>query len=507
MVFRFLEGRPDMADSTTIGCLLISHFRARVELGRRAELGGLAGVIVDRSGSRPVVVDCLPAASEVEVGMTLEQALALQPEAVVLESDEPHYAREFERLLDGLDEVSDRVEGADHDGELGVVYVGLDGLEAMYGGEGPMLEALLTAVPERFQPRVGIGPNKFAAFIAARTRRSAGLSRVDGSAAAFLAPHSVDLLPASLVPPELLADLHRLGLHRMGDVAGQEMHALLDRFGHEGQRAWELASGIDERPLRPRVAEESIAERVVLPEGSASLELLRVAVDTLLTRVFAQPRMQGRYAGTATLVCELEDAPTEASSWQKEFHFKQRIGNWRRAAEIIGGRLETEHPPAPVEAMTVTLGNLSGATGVQLSLFPDIRADRERRLLETERQLQARLQGKHALHRLVEVAPWHPAPEMRTVQVSIDPAATDSMRPLTSPRSVEVREGPAQEPRAVRLGNQWQEVSSIEDRWSFDLWWRPTPMQRSYYRVSQADGQRLTIYRDGGDQRWYRQTA
>ena len=84
----------------------------------------------------------------------------------------------------------------------------------------------------------------------------------------------------------------------------------------------------------------------------------------------------------------------------------------------------------------------------------------------------------------------------RTVQVSIDPAATDSMRPLTTPTSVEVREGPAQEPRAVRVGNQWQEVSSIEDRWSFDLWWRPTPMHRSYYRVSQADGQRLTIYRD-----------
>ena len=502
-----------MADAMTIGCLLISHFRARVELGRRPELGRLAGVIVDRSGSRPVVVDCLPAALEVAPGMTLEQALALQPEAVVVESDEPHYGREFERLLGALDDVSDRVEGADHEGELGVAYVGLDGLEAMYGGERPMLEALLAAVPERFQPRIGIGPNKFTSFVAARTRRSAGLSRIDGNPAAFLAPHSVNLLPASIVRPDLLDDLHRLGLHTMGDVAGQEMHALLDRFGHEGQRAWELASGIDKRPLRPRVAEESITERVVLPEGSASLELLRVAVDTLLTRVFAQPRMQGRYAGTATLACELEDAPSEASTastasmWQKEFHFKNRVGNWRRAAEIIRGRLETEHPQAPVEAMTVTLANLSGATGVQLSLFPDIRADRERRLLETERQLQARLQGKHALHRLVEVAPWHPAPEMRTVQVSIDPAATDSMRPLTSPTSVEVREGPAQEPTAIRIADQWQKVSSIEDRWSFDLWWRPTPMHRSYYRISQEDGQRLTIYRDGGDQRWYRQTA
>ena len=489
-----------MADSTTVACLLISHFRARVELARRPELARSAGLIVERSGSRPVVIDCLPAASDVEPGMTLEQALALQPEAVVLESDEPHYAREFERLLGTLDDVSDRVEGAEHDEGLGVAYVGLDGLEQMYGGERPMLDALAQAVPERFQPRIGIGPNKFTSFVAAQTRRSAGLSRIDGDRAAFLAPHSIKLLP---VPADLLEDLRRLGLQTMGEVAGQEMHALLDRFGHEGRRAWELASGIDERPLRPRVAEESITETVVLPAASASLELLRVAVDTLLTRVFAQPQMQGRYAGSATLSCTLEDAPT----WQKEFHFKNRVGNWRRAAEIIRGRLETEHPQAPVEAMTVRLGHLSGATGVQLSLFPDLRADRERRLLETERQLQARLKGKHALHRLVDVAPWHPAPEMRTVQVSIDPAATDSMRPLTTPRAVEVREGPAQEPKAIRIGNQWQEVSSIEDRWSFDLWWRPTPMHRSYFRVSQADGQQVTIFRDQGDQRWYRQTA
>ena len=500
-----------MADAATIACLLISHFRARVELARRPELWAAAGVIVDRSGSRPAVIDCLPAAEAVEVGMTLDQALGLQPEAVVLEADEPHYAREFERLLRALDDVSDRVEAAKQDAEPGVAYVGLDGLAAMYGGETPMLDALLHAVPAHFEPRIGIAQGesggKFPAFVAARMRGAPGVSRVGRDAAAFLAPHSINLLPPALVPSELLDDLHRLGLHTMGDVAAQEMHALLDRFGHEGRRAWELCRGIDERPLQPRVAEESITETVTLPAASASLELLRVAVDMLLTRVFAQPPMQGRYAGSATLVCTLEDAPTDASTWSKEFHFKSGVGNWQRAAEIIKGRLETEHPRAPVEAMTVTLGNLSGASGVQLSLFPDLRADRERRLLETERQLQARLKGKHALHRMVEIAPWHPAPEMRTVQVSIDPAAADGMRPVSVPSVVEVREGPAQEPRAVRIGTEWQDVTDIEDRWSFDLWWRPTPMHRSYYRISREDGQRLTIYRDQEDQQWYRQTA
>ena len=485
-----------MVGERLIGCVLLDRFRLRLELARRPELANRAVLIVDRSGTRPLVLDCPPAASGIEPGMTLERALALQPAAVLLESDEPHYAREFEGLLDTLGEVSDPVEAAG----LGLTYVGLDGLAAMHGGEQPMLDALCAAVPGGFQPRVGLGPNKFTAFIAARSRRSSGLARVEGEPAAWLAPHPLHLLP---VASDLLEDLQRLGWRTLGDLAAQEPDALLDRFGTEGRRVWELASGLDERPLQPRVHEESVSETILLPAGSNSLELLRLAVDTLLTRVFAQPGMQGRYAGTATLTCVLEDAP----DWQKEFHFKQRVGEWRRAAGIIKARLESEHPQAPVETMTIELSNLSGASGVQLSLFPDLRADRERRLLETERGLQARLGGRPALQRLVEVAPWHPVPEQRTLQVSIDPAATDGMRPLTSPTPVEVREGPRRQPLAVQDGRQWREVVSIEDRWSFEFWWRPTPLHRAYYRVSGGDGRRLTLYRDEEAQQWYRQTA
>ncbi|MCY3923106.1 MAG: hypothetical protein OXG27_12040 [Chloroflexi bacterium] len=485
-----------MAGDRSIGCVVLKHFRAHLELARSPDLADQPGLIVDRSGSRPLLADRLPAAATIQPGMTLEQALALEPGAMVLEADEPHYRSEFERLLDRLGEVSDRVEGT----ELGIAYVGLHGLARMHGGEAELHEALLTAIPAALGPRVGVGPNPFTAFVAARTRRSPGLSKIEGEPAAVLAPQPIGLLP---LPPDLLEELGLLGLHRLGDVAAQEPEALLDRFGRDGRRAWELASGIDERPLRPRAPDERVSETVSLPSGANSLELLRLAVDTLLARVFAQPGMQGRYAGTATLTCHLEDAP----DWTKAFHFRRPVGEGRRAAGIIKARLETDHPRSPVEAMTITLAGLSGATGAQLSLFPDQRADRERRLLETERGLQARFAGKQALHRLVEAAPWHPAPELRTLQVPIDPAARSGMRPVTAPASVEVREDPGERPSAVRIGGQWRAVSRIENRWSFDLWWRPAPIQRSYYRVSAEDGRRLTLYRDGEDQQWYRQSA
>ena len=287
-----------------IGCLIVNHFRARTELARRPQLADCAGVIVERSGRRAVVVDTLPAIRGAVAGMRLEQARSLEPDAVLIEADEPHYRQAFERMLCALEQVGDRVEGA----ELGIAYVGLDVPAARR-------DELLGAVPEHFRPRIGIGANKFTSFVAARVRCSSGATIVPRDAAAFLAPHPIGLLPCS---SGLLDDLRRLGLRSLGDVAAQEPHALLDRFGREGRRAWELASGIDERPLRPRAHEEPVTERLALPEVSVSLELLRAAVEMLCSRVFAQPRVQGREAGSATLSCKLKDAP----SWSREFHFR-----------------------------------------------------------------------------------------------------------------------------------------------------------------------------------------
>ena len=48
-----------------------------------------------------------------------------------------------------------------------------------------------------------------------------------------------------------------------------------------------------------------VTESLALPSEATTLALLRAAVETLLRRAFAQPRMQGRRAGAATLRCAL----------------------------------------------------------------------------------------------------------------------------------------------------------------------------------------------------------
>ena len=148
-----------------IACALISHLRAKAELHRRSEIDDRTpAVIADRTKRRPLIVDAMPGASGVVADMTLEEAVSRHAGLIVLDADESFYRSVFEDALDALSGVSDRVEGA----ELGVAYVGLSGLERLYGGEDGAVSALLDALPYHLLPRVGVGGSRFCSYLAAR---------------------------------------------------------------------------------------------------------------------------------------------------------------------------------------------------------------------------------------------------------------------------------------------------------------------------------------------------
>ena len=481
-----------------VACVLVTHLRAKVEMSRQPHLKTTSVLIVHRDASRasPLVVDRFPGASEVVAGMTLEQAVSRHTNAVVLDADEPHYRRIFSQMLSALRGISDRVEEA----ELGTAYVRIDGLEGVYRGEAGVVSALLNAVPTYLVPRIGVADAKFPALVAARTCTAQGAFRIPGDVKTFLAPHTVDLLPIS---SQVKNELHRFGLHTMGAVASMSQHILADRFGRDGMRAWALCNGADDSPVVPLAFEESMVEHTSLPFHSSSIEVLYVAVDALLERVFARPEMRGRYAGAADLLCTGVGWP----AWEKSVRFKQPVGAWERASFAIRNQLEADPPRNPLEDVTLTLTGFTGESGTQMGLLKNAREDRLRRLVEVDQRLQALMGGSHTLHRVAEVAPWHPAPEMRSLQVPIDPSGRDAIRPLHTPRPVEVRVGAEGDPVSVLLRRRWRRVARIGDQWTFDLWWLPEPVVRSYYRIEPDAGGQITLFRDGMDDTWYRQSA
>lgn len=475
-----------------IACVLITHLRAKIEMRRRPDLADRPAMIVARGQKKPVVVDHSPTVSRISIGMTPEQALSQHADTLILEADEPTYRSVFRQTLTALQGVSDQVEEAD----LGTAYVRVAGLDEMYGGEDALIAALHAAIPAYLQARIGIGEGKFSAFAAATVSTPLGVTTVPPDAAEFLSPQPVELLPIKV---ETRLGLRRFGLRTLGDTAAMSEAALVDQFGTEGGVAWQLSHGMDQSPLIPLTYEESVSERMALPFASRSLELVTVTVDALLKRAYAAPRMRGRYAGTVTLHCLLLNVP----AWEQTLRFKQPVGSWEHASEIVASQMAQNHPLAPVEDISVTLSDLSGDVGMQMELLRDHRSDRRERLLEAGRGLRDHLKGGSALYQVLNVAPWHPAPEMRALRVPIDSSTGDDATPLATPTALSVREGPNHQPLAVQLGKKWHRIANIEDRWSFDLWWLPKPLTRTYYRVSREDGPELILFRDRRDDCWY----
>ena len=476
-----------------IACVLITHLRAKAELRRHAHLRDGPIAVVDRTSGKPLVVDSSAGAS-VRAGMTLEQAMSYHNGLIILDADEPYYRRVFEDVIEALLQVGDRVEPA----ELGTAYARIDGLESLYGGEEKVAVALLDALPGWLNARVGVGGSKFTSYIAARTADVRSVAVCPTDEAAFLAPLSVELLPLS---DDFKNSLHSFGVHSMGGVASLSRDILADRFGREGTLAWELCNGIDGRPVVPIKQETAIVEHASLPFSSTSIELLLATTDILLQRAYSRPQLRRRLVGSITLASTvLGDAP-----WTQTVRFREPVGNWKDISQLVRDRVETQPPDAPLEDLTLTIEDIRAESGRQLGLLEEARDRRRDRIADIDRKLRARMRNVPALHKVVEVSPWHPVPEMRALKIPLDPASNDTFTPLHAPLLVTVREDEAHRPLAVRLKRGWQEIHGIDDLWRFDLWWLPNPVTRSYFSVTNAGGQRLVLFRDEYDGCWYRQ--
>ena len=52
------------------------------------------------------------------------------------------------------------------------------------------------------------------------------------------------------------------------------------------------------------------------------------------------------------------------------------------------------------------------------------------------------------------------------------------------------------------------EVEAVREEWLVeDRWWTARPLRRHYFELALADGRAVTVFRDAGDGRWFRQRA
>ena len=391
-----------------VACVLVTHLPMKAELRRYPELRGKPVVITESYGSKDLVLDSSPEAQGVAAGMPLQEAVSRCKDTVLLQADAPYYESAFDAMVRALEQRSPLVEKAD----LGRAYVGLDGLEAMYGGEARLIVSLLQAVPQEFNPRIGVAWGKFPAYIAAVTGGKGRATRVPEDVAGFLKGLSIDLLPLSW---DNKTRLHRFGLHTLGQLAALSVGSVQAQLKAEGKRAWELAGGVDRSPLLPFQREEAVTEFLTFPSPAVTQPAILMAIETLLGRAFSRPQIRGKYVRTAAVESQVVRHPP----WTRRFAFKEAVGSKERALFALKCRLDTTVLPGPLEDMKLTLAGFTGESGIQSSLFSDVR--KREQLREMMRQLEALLGGKPPIYQVKDVEPWSRIPERRQVLVPFDP--------------------------------------------------------------------------------------
>ena len=391
-----------------IACLLVTHMPVKAELKRRPELREKPVVITESYGSKTLVLDSSPKARGVASGMPLSEAMSRCKDAVLLQADGSHYQEVFDGLVRTLESKSPLVEEAG----LGCAYVGLNGLETMYGGEARLIASLLQVAPHQFNPRMGVAYGKFPAYIAAAASRGGRATKAPADLAGFLGRFSIDLLPLSW---DNKASLHRFGLHTLGQVAALSVGSIQAQLKTEGRRAWELANGIDYSPLAPCRREEMVDEFLTFPSPTVTREAVLTAVETLLGRAFSRPEIRGRYVRIA----DVESQILRHAPWSRRFAFKNAVGSKEKALFVLKGRLDALELPGPLEDMRLTLAGFTGEEGMQSSLFSDVR--KKEQLKEMMRQLEAILGCQPPIYQIRDVEQWSRIPERRQVLVPFDP--------------------------------------------------------------------------------------
>lgn len=377
-------------------CGIVPH----LELARRRELLGRPAVVA--AGTSVLAASEEARASGVRPGVTVRQAEALCPGAVVVQPEPVAATRLADRLAAALYELAPAVE-VRLDGRI---WLELGGLPSAAGAVREARRRLreLTGA----DPRLGLAPGPFTAELAAARARPGRLVWVE-DARAFLAPLPVGELRLS---EEQLGRLSLLGLRTLGHLAAIGPRQLESQLGRAGRTAVLAALGAEPVPIRPWRPLAATAARCQLEPPVEDREALLFVARRLAGDLAVE--LGARGAGARKMRVRLGVEPPGRPE-VREAVVRHPLSS---AVELFGlvATWLREWKPAMGEAVGVTeieieVPETEAAAGRQLGLWTGGDGSAE----EVDAALE-RLQERHGAEmalRAQPVLPASPIPEQR----------------------------------------------------------------------------------------------
>ena len=406
----------NLRTSSAAACVWLPLYALRCEIARHQALANAPVALLSPDDPRRVWQLSRAARHEgVRPGMTISQAIGLCATLVVLEPDPVHYDQQFAELLLQLTNVSPVIEPA----ELGRVFVGMDGLEGLYGEPELQLQMILSVGAQHAAPlRLGWAQGKFVSWVAAsRAKPGTGIVVRDADRVQFLSTQPLAVLP---LDADAQRRLWRLGLKTLGDLAALPEDAVTAQFGKPGRDAWRLASGLVTDPVTGRETPEPIVEGLDFLTPIADTGMLANALDRLIERALRHPRRTGWRVQRIRVRAALE----QGASWLTDVVLRDPSAERALLAAPLRVRLSQMPPTGAVTRLVVEFTAFVPGTA-ELQLFTRdaasaARAGRRRALRAAAREIESRFQHS-MLYRPIEVQPWSRLPERRSALIAYDP--------------------------------------------------------------------------------------
>lgn len=358
---------------------------------------------------------------------------------------------------------------------------------------------------------VVVGFSRFATYAIARATRT-GITILRSDADERAAAAAVPLARLDL-DAKLRDSLARLGVTKLGEMVRLPGGGILERFGKEAHRMYQLAAGERWDPLVPLAPPEAPDERVVLDDDIEDSEqlvfVLRPAIDRLLDRLAAR----GRAVTALHVELVLRYAVGETELRAECIKPAAPTLDGRALLRLVHLRITGTPPSAPINAARVWADDVA-ASREQLAMF----ASRPRRDLRSANEALASVRAElgddavvHAVLReghLPEATfGWEPLAAM--VAAAPQPKL---VRPLvrrlhTKPQMLPPQVRQVRDDGWLLSGLEHGAVVRILGPYVVSGGWWAHEQHREYHFAELRRGDCLWVYYDRNRRRWFCQGA
>ena len=239
--------------------------------------------------------------------MAAVTARRLCPQAICLPPRMPYYAEISKQIQEIFQRFTPIIEPL----SLDEAFLDVKGCQHLFGSSAAIGRRIKAEIRQEINlvASVGVAPVKFVAKIASDLQKPDGFVEVGADRVQeFLDPLPVSRLwGVGRVSGEVF---RKLGIRTIGQLRKLPAALLVDHFGQSGEHLWQLAHGIDERPVVPDHRTKSISNETTFAEDIEDPVILRAWLLELTDQVARRLRRQSLRGRTVHLKIRFGDFKT-----------------------------------------------------------------------------------------------------------------------------------------------------------------------------------------------------